>query len=97
MTAKKGKRVVIVVDGGVVQTVACDDPAAEVYVYDWDNVEQTNPKELKEYNGCYFADLGRGKTDRILKEAKARLRREIRMRFPKATLRSRNQSRKEKA
>ncbi len=65
------KRVVIVVEGGLVQSVAADDPNTEVILIDWDHIKE----ELPEHPDIRFlADLGKKEVDRYLREAKAQLR-----------------------
>jgi len=64
------KRVVIVVEGGVVQGIACDDPETEITLVDWDNLKEESPEKTEVSEGSYPADLGH--VDRYLKEARER-------------------------
>lgn len=63
-------RVVIVVEGGNIQGIACDDPKIEITVVDWDNLEQESPENTEVGEGNYPVDVGH--VDRYLKEARKR-------------------------
>jgi hypothetical protein len=70
------KRVVIVVEGGVVQGVACDDPKTRVLLFDYDSLE--DPEEF--LRGDHPSDLGREAVERYLREVSARVAEEKRAR-----------------
>lgn len=64
------KRVVIIVEGGMVQGIACDDPKLEVTLVDWDNLKEESPENTKVDEGEYPVDVGF--VDTYLNEARER-------------------------
>lgn len=77
------KRVVIVVEGGVVQDVAVDDPGVNVILVDWDNIAQMEWEELTdlrdEIRNALEVD-GSSEVRRFLMEAAKRLNEEMKER-----------------
>jgi hypothetical protein len=52
-------KIVIVIDGGVCQSVFCDEPQAEVEVIDWDNIREASYEaEIAEIE-AHVADIER--------------------------------------
>jgi len=65
-------RVVVVVEGGLVQSVACEDPETEVLLVDWDNLKADRKQldDVAKGNPYEFpADVGTQAVDRYIKEA----------------------------
>ena len=65
-------RVVVVVEGGVVQDVACDDPDTEVLLVDWDNLKADRKQLGDVAKGNPYAfpvSVGTQEVDRFVKEA----------------------------
>lgn len=67
------KKIIVEVSGGLVQNVYSDGPA-EVYVVDWDNIEQTAPEEMPKNAKDFFfgTEVGALKKQfkRIMKDIK---------------------------
>lgn len=71
-------RVVVVIEGGAVQSVASDDPDADVILIDWDNIKQMDTDDLVDFRDeicTALADDVGGDEDvrRFLLEAQKRL------------------------
>lgn len=69
-------RVVVVVEGGVVQAVASDDPDTNIILIDWDNIKQMNTDDLVDFRDELRAALAVGgdeEVQRFLTEATKRL------------------------
>lgn len=75
--AKKKNRVVIIVEGGIVRDVAVDNKNSEVIIIDYDDVTD-DPEAFADGFSRRGASLGKTEVDRLLREAKAQLKRLLR-------------------
>jgi hypothetical protein len=76
-------RVVVVVEGGAVQSIATDDPETHVFLIDWDNIKQMEWQDMADFREEIRIALevdGSEEVRRFLMEAAKRLAEEMKAR-----------------